>query len=575
MAEPARLRPWWERHTGWWEEQRRALELEWGRGRGFAVDEEAHTIRWEGSVRVQIKGRRKKVPVTIQWGPATPQFPPSISSSRCHSVVHQHNEGSMCLLPPVDPVLGWEGPLDIGYWLGKAEEWLQRFFAEDWGIPKDTWDSLRPSLPGYRYRRSLSPTQIVALPAEWRDLGVGCGRVRVRLPANGKGIGAVIAWEDNDGRWTEWPPSEHLVPGLVDEVEGIWFRADRVPTNLEEGWFSDLAMNQRHTAIDIAGWARAAKQERDRVQLISYPQEAGEHAPGVWLYNRRMRPGLVLEPDPALQVLGLIGLPKDGGIGVPLHDRLLDARRRAGRAEVMHEAISQVRVVIVGLGSLGSEVAHLLAQEGVRSFTLIDGDIFLPGNESRHRAGLTQAGRSKVEIMAGMIRGIQPEADVEVVQEWLDDHAPSFVVAGQPTLVVGASGDEATEHFLADLCHELEVPVVHAWVEVDGQVVRVCRAIPDLDPTLSEVSMLEATPRVAMLQQETGPTECAEAVLPGSALNMHAAANFVVRVALDVITGRITDANHWLFAPEGLEDADQELGLGAPYSVYSTRLDTR
>lgn len=575
MDEQRRLRPWWERHAGWWEEQKRALRLQWGRGRGFEVDEPSHTIRWEGSVKVRCQERRKKIPVTIRWGPATPQFPPSISSSQCHSVAHQLNDGTMCLLPPVDPKLGWEGPLDIGYWMTKAEGWLRRFFAEGWGIPGDAWEHLKPSLPGYRYRRTLPPTKIVALPGEWRELDVGCGRVRVRLPADSKGIGAVVAWEDNEGEWVEWSPSEHLFPGLVEEVDGVWIRAERVPTGIGDGWFSDPAMTARYQNLAMAGWVRSAEDERDRVQLVSYPQEAGEHAPGVWLYNRHIRPGLVLEPDPALRLLGLIGLPKDGGIGVPLHDRLLDARRRAGRAKEMHEAISQVRVVIVGLGSLGSEVAHLLAQEGVRRFVLIDGDIFLPGNESRHRAGLVHAGRSKVEIMADMIRGIQPEAEVQAVQEWIDEHAPTFLLDDSPTVIVGASGDEATEHFLADLARDLAVPVVHAWVEVDGQVLRVSRVLPDLDPTLSEISVLEATPRVAMLQQEAGPTECAEAILPGSAMNMHAAANFLVRVVVDVITGPGGEANHWLFAPGGLDDDGAPPELALPYGVLSIRLGTR
>jgi len=54
-------------------------------------------------------------------------------------------------------------------------------------------------------------------------------------------------------------------------------------------------------------------------------------------------------------------------------------RRPAARA-----ALSSKRVAVVGCGSAGSKIAASLARSGVRAFTLVDEDVFFPGNLVRN-----------------------------------------------------------------------------------------------------------------------------------------------------------------------------------------------
>lgn len=581
LAENGQPRPWWERWPAWWRHQQRAVEARWGTGTGFHYDEAQHVVVWKGSAKVQVPGdkrrrRKRKVQAAIMWGPGTPFLPPRLYFPDCTSAVHQLNDGSLCLLPPVDPVNGWEGPVDIGFWMDRAEDWLVQYHQEGWRVAPELWPFIRMSMPGYRYRQDLPATQVVVLPGNWRDRPPGCGSMKVLLSTTERSVGALVAWEDGPGGWERWEAGRALVRGEHEEVAGTWVRLDRLPLTPLHWGFDDPALQARYTKLFGQEWHQSAISGLDRVALVSVRVDDTDGGFSPWMFHRYAPPGLVPGADPLTQMMALTGLPKQDGVGLPLHQDDLDLRRRASRSSGMHETITSTQLVIVGLGSLGSEVAHLLAQEGVRHFFLVDGDLLLPGNVARHRAGLSHAGQPKVDSVAQLIKQIQPDATVEVTTKWFDELVPTLANGegqGPAPLFVGVSGDEATEHLLGDIARELSVPCIHAWLEIDGTVLRATRFIPDQDPTLSKAADDPEAPRLISPDNPEGPRICADAVLPGSALNIHAAANFVVRLVLDVIGGASAPENHWLFAPAGIPgDVDAPEVLRRPYGVLSARL---
>ena len=235
----------------------------------------------------------------------------------------------------------------------------------------------------------------------------------------------------------------------------------------------------------------------------------------------------------------------------------------------------------MGLGALGSEVAHLLAQEGVKHFLLVDGDLLLPGNVARHRANLTDAGRPKVVAVEQDIRRINPAAQVQNLEGWIDEQLPALDFtpqgADQPFVAIGLTGDEASEHVLGELMSLHRQHCIHAWMEMDGQVLRLFRVLSGKDPTLLELGR-DPQASIPSLPRSSGlavrPRECAESVLPGSAGNIHAAANFVARMVLDVIVGRQENENHWLFAPDGVRETAEPIPvqLSARYGVAGYQL---
>lgn len=508
----------------------------------------------------------------IHWGPATPFFAPRIFFPECTSAVHQLRDGSLCLLPPVDPEAGWEGVVDIEFWMDRAVDWFRRFIEEGWALPPEMWLLTRALQPDYRYRQVLPETRVVALPPSWAIPETGCGRIAVAVP-DGPGLGAVVEWDDGRGAVERWEPGLRLVRAPMEVLEGVWARFSS-GNPADPFSFRTPSIRNRFDRLLRNGWKTAAETGADRVTLFSAPIDFGHGPSQGWVYQRHAPPGVVQNGNPFLQLLGLVGLTKDKGSGVALHPEALDTRRRAGRSDSMHEAIGKTQVVLAGLGSLGSEIAHLLAQEGVRAFYLVDGDLLMPGNEARHRAGLVHAGRAKVSVVADLIREVQPEATILTHQGWIDELAPTLQKSTEDwsALVIGATGDEATEHFLGDLARGLDVPCVHAWLELDGKMLRAMRYLPGLDPTISDVSNMQSTPRVKAAPDAGGPRICADTVLPGSALNIHAAANFVVRVVLDVISGNWSNENHWLFSPGGLDHADAPAELAHPYGVLGVEL---
>ena len=120
--------------------------------------------------------------------------------------------------------------------------------------------------------------------------------------------------------------------------------------------------------------------------------------------------------------------------------------------------IGAARVVIVGLGGLGSHVAQQLAYLGVGWFGLIDHDIVEESNLNRLiGSGPGDVMRLKVEVAARLIKTINPEAFVEVAPRPLEHPSatPLFVNA---TAAFGCLDDDGARLALLEICCRLALP---------------------------------------------------------------------------------------------------------------------
>ncbi|MCD8388417.1 MAG: ThiF family adenylyltransferase [Bacteroidales bacterium] len=80
------------------------------------------------------------------------------------------------------------------------------------------------------------------------------------------------------------------------------------------------------------------------------------------------------------------------------------------------------RVMIVGLGSFGSQIAIELAKAGVGQFSLMDFDRVELHNLARHTSCLNDLGRLKTEVIADAIKGKNPYAQVDKFPIDINDH---------------------------------------------------------------------------------------------------------------------------------------------------------
>ena len=83
-----------------------------------------------------------------------------------------------------------------------------------------------------------------------------------------------------------------------------------------------------------------------------------------------------------------------------------------GRGLLETDALAAKRVLIVGLGSFGSQIAIELAKAGVGHFSLMDFDRVEPHNLMRHVCGTRDLGRLKTDAVRDAILGKNPYAEV-------------------------------------------------------------------------------------------------------------------------------------------------------------------
>ena len=90
-------------------------------------------------------------------------------------------------------------------------------------------------------------------------------------------------------------------------------------------------------------------------------------------------------------------------------------------AEVM-EALRSKRVILFGIGGVGSWCAEALVRTGLTHLTIVDGDTVQPSNINRQLpATRATLGMPKVEALKERLLSINPDAEIEAVAEFYHD----------------------------------------------------------------------------------------------------------------------------------------------------------
>ena len=129
------------------------------------------------------------------------------------------------------------------------------------------------------------------------------------------------------------------------------------------------------------------------------------------------------------------------------------------------------KVLVLGLGGLGSPVALYLAAAGVGALVLADGDRVDDSNLQRQIAhGEADLGRSKADSAADSVRQINPRLDLVALPERLSGASLAAQVEAVD-LVVDATDSFATRLELNQVCLRVGRPWVSgAAIRSEGQV---------------------------------------------------------------------------------------------------------
>ncbi len=80
----------------------------------------------------------------------------------------------------------------------------------------------------------------------------------------------------------------------------------------------------------------------------------------------------------------------------------------------------KAHVYVIGIGGVGSWAVEALARTGVGELSLIDMDVLVESNINRQLPALTDTfGDSKAQIMANRARGINPDINIHVIDEFI------------------------------------------------------------------------------------------------------------------------------------------------------------
>ena len=96
------------------------------------------------------------------------------------------------------------------------------------------------------------------------------------------------------------------------------------------------------------------------------------------------------------------------------------------------ETLKNAKVLVVGLGGVGSFAAEFLARSGVGKMTIVDGDTVDITNINRQLPALhSTIGKSKVEVVADRLLDINPKLELVKINEFLSPEKMEEVIDSQ------------------------------------------------------------------------------------------------------------------------------------------------
>ena len=147
------------------------------------------------------------------------------------------------------------------------------------------------------------------------------------------------------------------------------------------------------------------------------------------------------------------------------------------------ERLRSSRVMVCGIGGVGSYAAEALGRAGVGQITLVDFDDICLTNVNRQIHALSSTvGQPKVEAMAARLRDINPQAEITPLKAFFSRENAEQILSVPPDYVLDAIDHFTAKVALITICREQGIPVVSSM-----------GAANKLDPTKIQVADIAET----------------------------------------------------------------------------------
>lgn len=125
------------------------------------------------------------------------------------------------------------------------------------------------------------------------------------------------------------------------------------------------------------------------------------------------------------------------------------------------EKLNNSKVAVFGIGGVGSFTVEALARAGIGRFVLVDNDKIAMTNLNRQLIATRKTiGRYKSDVAKERILEINPEAEVEVYQEFFLTNSKSNIIKTDLSYVVDCVDTVTAKIEIITKCKEFNIPVI-------------------------------------------------------------------------------------------------------------------
>ncbi|EPF90585.1 MULTISPECIES: ThiF family adenylyltransferase [Acinetobacter] len=217
--------------------------------------------------------------------------------------------------------------------------------------------------------------------------------------------------------------------------------------------------------------------------------------------------------------------------------------------------LENAKVLILGCGSLGSQVAMRLAQSGIGNLILIDPEILVPSNIGRHALGINSTNKYKSDELKLEIGKKYPHLKVESYPKtWQQVFKEHSNIINDNNLIISCMGEWSAEGQLSDWqdSYSLPQPIIYGWLDENGVA---SHAVAILDQEISLKCILDENgilknPETKWDQGGYMQTEpaCGTLFQPYGPLDASRAEFIVTRLSIDFLTHKVKNSVHRVYA---------------------------
>jgi molybdopterin/thiamine biosynthesis adenylyltransferase len=273
------------------------------------------------------------------------------------------------------------------------------------------------------------------------------------------------------------------------------------------------------------------------------------------------------------------------------------------RSSILETTVLKDKTVLcIGLGTGGAHVAVELAKCGVGGFVLVDRDRLSVGNVVRHPGGISQVGRSKVNVIRDLIKEKNPAAQVtgHRVDVGFANRDLMAQLVGDADIVICGTDNRQSKLLINELCVAANVTAIYGGAfrrAYGGQILRVRpKHSPCHQCFVAEMPEQAADVEISSALDASEIAYCDQpvAVEPGLSLDVLPIANMLAKLALlELLANKSSSLNVlrrdfdapwylWLNRPEPgtayadwppLSESSDEMTINRWYGIYFDRDD--